>query len=169
MAERSRKVAENVAGAFYVDGTCIDCDLCRETGKPGELRPAGQSQKYSFVTRQPDGPAELAACRAAMDRNAPSRRSATTVDEGSPGQEPASWTPRPRLNRPPRVSPSRARYYIDAEYHRREMDRVFGRMWFCRRWRAEEIPDVGDYMLRTIGDESLIVVPLGWRSNQRIL
>ncbi len=65
MADRSRKVAENIAGRFYVDETCIDCDLCRETA-PGNFVRQDQ-RKYSFVTRQPDGPAEVAACRAAME------------------------------------------------------------------------------------------------------
>ena len=31
MADVANKYAENVAGAFYVDDQCIDCDLCRET------------------------------------------------------------------------------------------------------------------------------------------
>ena len=31
MADRMDKVPENVPGRFYVDATCIDCDLCRET------------------------------------------------------------------------------------------------------------------------------------------
>ncbi len=49
-----------------------------------------------------------------------------------------------------------ARYYVDPDHHRREMDRVFGRMWFCA-GHADEIPEVGDHMLREIGDESVIV------------
>ena len=31
MADKSQKVVENVPGRFYVDVTCIDCDLCRNT------------------------------------------------------------------------------------------------------------------------------------------
>jgi ferredoxin len=31
MAEKSNRLAENVAGPYYVDSSCIDCDLCRET------------------------------------------------------------------------------------------------------------------------------------------
>ena len=31
MADVANKYAENVAGKFYVDDQCIDCDLCRET------------------------------------------------------------------------------------------------------------------------------------------
>ena len=31
MAEVANKYPQNVAGRFYVDDQCIDCDLCRET------------------------------------------------------------------------------------------------------------------------------------------
>ncbi|MDQ3651793.1 MAG: ferredoxin, partial [Acidobacteriota bacterium] len=30
MADPARRLAENVAGDFFVDGTCIDCDACRQ-------------------------------------------------------------------------------------------------------------------------------------------
>jgi ferredoxin len=30
MANRNDRSPGNVAGAFYVDNTCIDCDLCRQ-------------------------------------------------------------------------------------------------------------------------------------------
>ncbi len=66
MAERSKRVAENVAGQFYVDDTCIDCELCRETA-PANFTLKPKAPRYSYVIRQPDGPAEFAACLAAMD------------------------------------------------------------------------------------------------------
>ena len=31
MADAANKYAENIAGKYYVDNQCIDCDLCRET------------------------------------------------------------------------------------------------------------------------------------------
>ncbi len=65
MAERTQKLPENVAGKFYVDGTCIDCDLCRETA-PGSFR-RNDDKAHSYVYRQPDGPAEEAACYAALE------------------------------------------------------------------------------------------------------
>lgn len=65
MAEKRLKVRENVAGSFYVDATCIDCDLCRETAPGNFVR--HDKGKYSFVTRQPASPAEQAACLAAME------------------------------------------------------------------------------------------------------
>jgi ferredoxin len=65
MADPSQKVSENVPGRFYVDATCIDCDLCRETAPDNFVRQ--DAQGYSYVVRQPQTPAEEAACRAAMD------------------------------------------------------------------------------------------------------
>jgi ferredoxin len=65
MAERARKTHENVPGPFYVDVTCIDCDLCRETAPANFVRQ--NSGGYSFVVRQPETPAELAAALAALE------------------------------------------------------------------------------------------------------
>ncbi len=65
MADRMQKVPENTPGRFYVDRTCIDCELCRETA-PGMF--VRQDEKgYSFVIRQPRNAAEEAACRAALE------------------------------------------------------------------------------------------------------
>jgi ferredoxin len=65
MAEKSQKVPENVPGRFYVDATCIDCDLCRETA-PGNFTRQDETG-YSYVARQPTTPAEEAACLAALE------------------------------------------------------------------------------------------------------
>jgi glyoxylase-like metal-dependent hydrolase (beta-lactamase superfamily II)/ferredoxin len=46
---------ENVAGAFYVDSTCIDCDLCRQIAPESFTRRGEQSAVY----RQPETSAEL--------------------------------------------------------------------------------------------------------------
>jgi ferredoxin len=48
-----------------VDATCIDCDLCRETA-PDSFR-RNDEEGHSFVYRQPEGPAEEAACQAALE------------------------------------------------------------------------------------------------------
>ncbi len=64
MADPTIKVPENVPGRFYVDDTCIDCDLCRETA-PGNFR-RNDEDRRSFVTRQPADPEEEAACEAAL-------------------------------------------------------------------------------------------------------
>ncbi|HYE14697.1 MAG TPA: MBL fold metallo-hydrolase [Pyrinomonadaceae bacterium] len=65
MANPARRLAENVAGDFFVDGTCIDCDACRQIA-PLTFRDHGDQ---SSVYRQPETEAEtlralmaLAAC-----------------------------------------------------------------------------------------------------------
>ena len=65
MAERRESVLENVPGRFYVDRTCIDCDLCRETAPANFAR--RDEAGYSFVTRQPRDAAEEAMCQAALE------------------------------------------------------------------------------------------------------
>ncbi len=64
MADREQKVPENVRGRFYVDVTCIDCDMCREKAGGNFGRKDGDG--YSYVYRQPRDAEEEAACRAAM-------------------------------------------------------------------------------------------------------
>lgn len=49
-----------------------------------------------------------------------------------------------------------ARYYTDARIFREEMERFFARRWICV-GRAEAIPNAGDYFLREVAGESLIV------------
>jgi ferredoxin len=31
MPEKAERLLQNVAGAYYVDSSCIDCDMCRST------------------------------------------------------------------------------------------------------------------------------------------
>lgn len=50
MANVHKRVAENVAGDFFVDETCIDCDVCRQIA-PAVFRAA---RTTSFVHSQPD-------------------------------------------------------------------------------------------------------------------
>jgi glyoxylase-like metal-dependent hydrolase (beta-lactamase superfamily II)/ferredoxin len=49
MANRTKAVAENVPGDFFVDSTCIDCDTCRQ------LAPAvfAEAPGHAFVYDQP--------------------------------------------------------------------------------------------------------------------
>ena len=65
MADRHDKVRANVPGRFYVDATCIDCDLCRETA-PRNFR-RNDRDRRSYVDAQPEGPEEEAACQAALE------------------------------------------------------------------------------------------------------
>jgi glyoxylase-like metal-dependent hydrolase (beta-lactamase superfamily II)/ferredoxin len=50
MASLSKRLAENVAGDFYVDESCIDCDACRQIA-PATFRDHGDQ---SSVYRQPE-------------------------------------------------------------------------------------------------------------------
>jgi len=74
MADIKKKVASNVAGEFFVDTTCIDCDTCRQ------LAPAtfGDDGEHAFVSLQPRNEAER---RAAL-------RALVACPTGSIGTEP---------------------------------------------------------------------------------
>jgi len=54
MASLDQRYADNAAGDFYVDRTCIDCDACRR------IAPAvfAEAADHSFVARQPASEAE---------------------------------------------------------------------------------------------------------------
>jgi ferredoxin len=58
MAEQSDRLKQNVPGAFYVDSSCVDCDLCRNTAADFFRR--DEETGFSFVYRQPVTPAEIA-------------------------------------------------------------------------------------------------------------
>ena len=65
MADVVNKYAENVAGAFYVDDQCIDCDLCRETAPASFKR--NDDGGHTYVYKQPETPEEEALCKEAME------------------------------------------------------------------------------------------------------
>ena len=82
MADRARALSENVAGPFFVDATCIDCDTCRQ------IAPAifGETGDFSFVKQQPRTPSEelealraLVACPTGSIGTAEKRRVAEAV------------------------------------------------------------------------------------------
>src|SRR5262245_66368993 len=50
-----------------------------------------------------------------------------------------------------------ARYYTDPDYYRGELEWVFLRLWF-HAGREAEIPDRGQFLVREVAGESLIVV-----------
>ena len=64
MPDRNDKVKENVDGTFYVDSSCIDCDVCRESAPHNFTR--SFKHAYSYVSKQPDDDAERAACEEAL-------------------------------------------------------------------------------------------------------
>jgi len=55
MADLKKRVSENIAGEFFVDSTCINCDTCRQLA-PGVFEDAGET---SFVKTQPRSTAEI--------------------------------------------------------------------------------------------------------------
>ena len=65
MADRDDRLPENAAGRFYVDGQCIDCDLCRQTAPRNFQR--NDREGYSFVVCQPETTKEAEECREALD------------------------------------------------------------------------------------------------------
>jgi ferredoxin len=65
MADKANRYPENVAGKYYVDNQCIDCDLCRETAPDNFKR--NEDGGYSYLFKQPDAPEEEARCKEAKE------------------------------------------------------------------------------------------------------
>ncbi len=65
MADKENKVEESVAGAFYVDEDCINCDLCRGTA-PDNFA-LSEENGYSYVMAQPVNEDQEELCRKAME------------------------------------------------------------------------------------------------------
>jgi len=65
MADPDHRMPESVPGRYYVDDTCIDCDLCRETA-PQFFRRQDDGG-YSVVYRQPETAEEIAVAEAARE------------------------------------------------------------------------------------------------------
>lgn len=65
MADYSKKLPLNVGNGFYVDETCIDCEVCREIAAANFKR--DDKSRKSYVYSQPDNPADVAACQAALE------------------------------------------------------------------------------------------------------
>ena len=63
-ADHNARVAENAPGPFYVDSTCIDCDVCRDAAPENFTR--SFKHAYSYVSKQPDE-TERAACEEALE------------------------------------------------------------------------------------------------------
>ncbi|MGA9996600.1 MAG: ferredoxin [Pyrinomonadaceae bacterium] len=64
MPDRNDRLPENVPGTFYVDSTCIDCDVCRDTAPENFTR--DDEHQYSFVYKQPENAEESAQCEEAL-------------------------------------------------------------------------------------------------------
>jgi ferredoxin len=65
MADKANKYSDNVAGKYYVDNQCIDCDLCRETAPANFNR--NSDGGYSFLSKQPGTAEEESQCKDAKE------------------------------------------------------------------------------------------------------
>ena len=64
-ADSNARVAENAPGPFYVDSSCIDCDVCRDAAPANFTR--SFKHAYSYVSKQPGNETERAACQEALE------------------------------------------------------------------------------------------------------
>lgn len=64
MADPADRVAESVAGTYYVDSQCIDCDVCRDTAPDNFTR--SDDNGYSYVYKQPETEDERVLCEEAL-------------------------------------------------------------------------------------------------------
>jgi len=58
MADRTYRISTNAPGPYYVDDTCIDCDLCRNIAPSVFGR--DDTRGTSIIARQPHTPEEQA-------------------------------------------------------------------------------------------------------------
>ena len=63
MANKDDRLPDNAAGKWFVDSSCIDCDVCRTTA-PNNFK-ANEDEGYSFVCKQPENPEEASQCEEA--------------------------------------------------------------------------------------------------------
>jgi ferredoxin len=64
MATKTERLSQNVPGPYYVDSTCIDCDLCRNTTPDFFHR--DDDIGLSVVHHQPVTPEEIALAEEAL-------------------------------------------------------------------------------------------------------
>jgi glyoxylase-like metal-dependent hydrolase (beta-lactamase superfamily II)/ferredoxin len=62
MANKNKRLANNVGGNFFVDSTCINCDTCRQLA----TATFAENDDFSSVYRQPVGEAEVHAAYQAL-------------------------------------------------------------------------------------------------------
>ncbi len=65
MPNLSERLPENAVGAFYVDASCIDCSICRDTAPAFFTR--HDELGLSVVYRQPVTPAEASLAQEALE------------------------------------------------------------------------------------------------------
>lgn len=65
VADLSQKWKENKAGKMFVDQSCIACDACVLTAPKNFSM--HEDDGHAYVTKQPETPDEVAACKEAME------------------------------------------------------------------------------------------------------
>ena len=65
MPDRNARLPENVAGRFYVDRYCVDCEVCRDIAPDNFKRIA--AKRYVIAYKQPGNTEQERLCREAMD------------------------------------------------------------------------------------------------------
>lgn len=65
MAEKQKRLSENVAGKFYIDSECINCELCVEIA-PSFFKTESVSGNQ-YVYKQPTLPSEISKVKEAID------------------------------------------------------------------------------------------------------
>ena len=60
MANKDDRLPDNAPGKWYVDSSCIDCDVCRTTA-PNNFQ-ANEDEGHSFLAKQPGSAEEEAQC-----------------------------------------------------------------------------------------------------------
>ncbi len=65
MADKENRNETNMPGRYYVDDSCIDCDMCRESASDFFRR--DDDIGYSIVYRQPETADELLMAEAALE------------------------------------------------------------------------------------------------------
>jgi len=59
------RLPENVAGRFYVDSRCVDCEVCRDIAPDNFKRIA--ARRYAVVFKQPVTPEQESLSREALE------------------------------------------------------------------------------------------------------
>ncbi|WP_340818100.1 ferredoxin [Methanolobus sp. WCC4] len=64
MADKEKRVPENVPGPYYVDNSCISCQLCNDRA-PDHFR-MNENNMNSYVYKQPETDSEIRNCEEAL-------------------------------------------------------------------------------------------------------
>ena len=65
MADKQNRISNNAPGRYYVDDSCIDCDMCRTSASSFFTRDEDLGQ--SVVLLQPETPDEITLAEEALE------------------------------------------------------------------------------------------------------